>query len=310
MTKDQHIYQFLLINNILLLNQKKLINPYLETNANIIMPPTKIDVKSKDIKETKESKVSKDTKDIKNTKEKEIIESKDIKETKDKETKNVKITKSATEEKISKKKVEEEEIDDDDDSDDDSEDDDEDDDDKDKKQTKEKKPKKTFQELSDDFEKISEDIKTCDKEIIEIEKNLKAKEKQKYDLERQRGKIYSQFSKSHEDEVKKAAKEKPKRKGNKDGGFNKESPVPPKLISYLSLEKDVRMARPKVMSLLNDKFKADKLKDGQITTLDKKAAKALGKDEGRVIEFTAFQSFLKEFYDDAFPNGVNNTVEL
>ena len=39
-------------------------------------------------------------------------------------------------------------------------------------------------------------------------------------------------------------------------------------------------------------------------------AKALGKEKGRVIEFTAFQSFLKEFYSEAFPEGASNTVAL
>jgi len=52
------------------------------------------------------------------------------------------------------------------------------------------------------------------------------------------------------------------------------------------------------MSLLNDKFKQDGLKKGQITTLDKNTAKSLGKEENREIKFTGFQSFLKEFYDE------------
>jgi hypothetical protein len=227
-----------------------------------------------------------------------------------KETKSSKpiIVEESNKNKNMKKKVEEEEEDDDiededeDDDDDDEDEENEDEDKSEKKSSKEKKPKKTFQELAIEFDKVSIDIKNVETEITEIMKNLKAKEKQASDLERQRNKIYGQFGKSHEEEVKKAANEKPKRKGNKDGGFNKPKPVPPKLIKYLGLEDDVLMTRPKVFSLLNDKFKSDNLKEGQITTLDAKTAKILGKEKGRVIEFTACQSFLAEFYNEAFPS--------
>lgn len=179
-----------------------------------------------------------------------------------------------------------------------------------KKQIKEKKAKKSFQELSVDFEKFSDDIKTIESEISEMEKSLKAKYKIKYDLERGRNKTYVLMVPTHDAEIKKATKERPKRKGNKDGGFNKETPVPPTLIKFLGLEDGIKMARPKVMSLLNSSFIAKGIKQGQITTLDPATAKALGKEKGRVIEFTAFQSFLKEFYQEAFPEGTSNTVNL
>jgi hypothetical protein len=181
--------------------------------------------------------------------------------------------------------------------------------DEDKKQ-KEKKAKKSFQELSDEFETLSAAIKVKKGEVNEGYKALKSKEKDMYDLERQQAKIYTLMAKAHDEEVKKAQKEKPKRKGNKDGGFNKETPVPPKLIKFLGLEDDIKMSRPKVMSAMNDKFKDLKIKEGQTTTLDAATAKALGKEKGRVIEFTAFQSFLKEFYSEAFPEGATNTVAL
>jgi hypothetical protein len=242
----------------------------------------------------------------------------EIKETKGKaEVKETKpLIKKEEEQKTASKKapakvVVEEVVDDEDDEDDNesenesgSEEEDE------KKQIKEKKAKKSFTELATDFEKHSADIKTIEAEISEIEKNLKAKEKSKNDLERQRNKVYAQMGASHDAEVKKAMKEKPKRKGNKDGGFNKEQPVPPVLIKFLGLEDGVKMARPKIMSLLNDSFKSKGIKQGQTTTLDPATAKALGKEKGRVIEFTAFQSFLKEFYQEAFPEGTSNTVNL
>jgi hypothetical protein len=178
------------------------------------------------------------------------------------------------------------------------------------KKPKEKKAKESFQELTSKLSQLTSDIKEIDIQISDIEKNLKAKEKERNDLERQRNKIFSLLDKTHEDDIKRAQKEKPKRRGNKEGGFNKELPVPPKLIKYLGLESDVKMSRPKVMSLLNNKFKEDGLKEGQKTTLNKDVAKILGQKNGRTIEFTEFQSFLKEFYEDAGLLEKKNTVEL
>ena len=247
--------------------------------------------------------------DIKETKGKpEVKETKpEVKETKP-------VTKKEEEQKTASKKapakVVVEEVVDDDESDDESENESGSEEEDEKKQIKEKKAKKSFTELANDFEKISADIKTTEAEISEIEKSLKAKEKSRNDLERQRNKVYAQMGASHDAEVKKAMKEKPKRKGNKDGGFNKEQPVPPTLIKFLGLEEGVKMSRPKVMSLLNSSFISKGIKQGQITTLDPATAKALGKEKGRVIEFTAFQSFLKEFYQEAFPEGTSNTVNL
>lgn len=178
------------------------------------------------------------------------------------------------------------------------------------KKTKEKKPKESFQDLTSKLLQLTTAIKVIDSHISDIEKNLNAKEKERNDLERQRNKIFSLLDKSHEDDIKRAQKEKPKRRGNKDGGFNKELPVPPKLVKYLGLDNDVKMSRPKVMSMLNNKFKEDGLKDGQKTTLNKDVAKILGQKTGRTIEFTEFQSFLKEFYEDAGLLEKKNTVEL
>ncbi len=167
------------------------------------------------------------------------------------------------------------------------------------KKAKEKKPKESFEELSKKLETLRADMKSVDKEISELEKTLKAKEKSRNDFERQVNGILKQLSKTHSDEVNKARKEKPKRKGNVNGGFNKEQPVPEVLVNFLGLPEGTCMARPKVMSALNNKFSELKLKNGQLTTLDKATAKALGlgkEGDGKEIKFTEFQSFLASFY--------------
>jgi len=264
------------------------------------------------------SAVSKDTKDSKDTKSK--VETNEVKEpvsakvskTVTKVVEEPKKTPPKKEEQPSKK-VLVKDVDSDDDSDDDDDVSDSGSETGDEKQAggkseKEKKPKMSWQDLATEWEKVSASIKENETEHKSLLEKVRTNEKQRNEFERQRNRLYAQMSKSHVEEVNKAAKEKPKRKGNKDGGFNKETPVPPKLVKYLGLDDGVHMARPKVMSLLNEKFKSDGLKNGQTTTLDKDTAKALGKEKGRVIEFTAFQSFLKEFYEEAFPNG--NTVEL
>ena len=178
------------------------------------------------------------------------------------------------------------------------------------KEPKEKKPKITWDQCVVEWEKNEADIKENLLDKKKLEEALHVNNKQRNELERKSARIFAQMGKSHVDAVNKAAKEKPKRKGNKDGGFNKLVPVPPKLIKYLGLEEGILMSRPKVMSALNDKFKELGLKDGQKTVLDKESSKALGKEKGRVIEFTGFQSFLKEFYEEAFPEGNTNNVEL
>lgn len=164
---------------------------------------------------------------------------------------------------------------------------------------KEKKVKETFEDLTKRIDTYRTDIKTIDKEISELEKLLKTKEKERNEHERQLNNSLKLLSKTHSDEVTKALKERPKRKGNVNGGFNKEQPVPEILRSFLGLAEGASMARPKVMSALNNKFTELKLKEGQNTTLDKATAKTLGlgkTGEGKVIKFTEFQTFLASFY--------------
>lgn len=167
---------------------------------------------------------------------------------------------------------------------------------------KEKKQKESFEDLTKRIDTHRTEMKTIDKEISELEKTLKSKEKERNEHERQLNSALKLLTKTHSDEVTKALKERPKRKGNVNGGFNKEQPVPEVLRSFLGLAEGAAMARPKVMSALNNKFTELKLKDGQNTTLDKATAKSLGlgkAGEGKVIKFTEFQTFLASFYPKA-----------
>jgi hypothetical protein len=170
------------------------------------------------------------------------------------------------------------------------------------KKKKEKKQKETFEELTKRIDSHRTNMKNIDKEISELEKTLKTKEKERNEHERQLNNALKLLTKTHSDEVTKALKERPKRKGNVNGGFNKEQPVPEVLRTFLGLAEGATMARPKVMSALNNKFTELKLKEGQNTTLDKATAKALGlgkAGEGKLIKFTEFQTFLASFYPKA-----------
>ena len=161
------------------------------------------------------------------------------------------------------------------------------------------KKKETFTELIGRLETIRLSMKSTQKEVTDLKQQVKLKEKEYSDHERQCNSVLKLLTKSHTDEVNKVRKEKPKRKGNVNGGFNKEVPVPDVLISFLGLAPGVCMSRPKVMSALNNKFTQLGLKKGQSTTLDKATSKALKlskDDECREIKFTEFQSFLASFY--------------
>ena len=220
-----------------------------------------------------------------------------------------KTTASKKEEKVMINEVEDDDEDDDDEDDDEEEDDDEVDEKQADGDKKEKKAKKTWEEISTEWDENCSSLKENETEYKALLEKVRINQKTRAELDRKRNGLYSLMSKSKDDEVKKATKQKPKREGNKNGGFNKENPVPPVLIKYLGLEEGVTMKRPRVMSILTAKFKSAGLKSGQTTTLDKDTAKALGKEKGRVIEFTAFQSFLAEFYKEAFPKEVT-TVKL
>ena len=169
-----------------------------------------------------------------------------------------------------------------------------------KKSVKEKKIKKTWQENIDELTQLTTDLKKNENEHKLFQENLHKNEKTRGELIKQLSRINALLSKSVEEGIKNGSK-KPKRKGTSSSGFNKEGPVPSKLIKYLNLDNEIQMARPKVGSLLYNKFKSDNLTNGQNITFDKDTAKFFGKNKDYELNFKQFQTFLKEIYDEAFP---------
>lgn len=162
---------------------------------------------------------------------------------------------------------------------------------------KEVKQKPTFDGCFSEIDTINKEELKLDAEINELHKSLDFKLKQKKALQKQRNKIFNLLPKSYEDGCNKARKEKKKRTNASRSGILKESPIPPILIKFLELQEGTLLSRPKVFSLLNNKFKELGLKKGQDTFLDKKTAKLFGLEEGHKIEFKMCQTFLAELYN-------------
>jgi hypothetical protein len=165
---------------------------------------------------------------------------------------------------------------------------------------KDKKHKESFENLSKRIDSSRIIIKSINKEINELEKTLRLKEKERNEQERNLNNTLKLIAKTHLDEVTKARKERPKRKGNINGGFNKEQPVPEILRVFLELPENTALPRPKVMSALHNKFTKMGLRTGQNIIIDKQTAIALelelqNSDE-KIIKFTEFQKFLSKFY--------------
>jgi hypothetical protein len=162
-----------------------------------------------------------------------------------------------------------------------------------------KKEKETFENIMKQIKEGMEFIKQSNKDITELDKQLKLKEKDKHEHTKKMNNLLKTLEKAHADEIVKAMK-KPKRKGNVNGGFNKEHPVPEILRVFLGLPENVAMSRPKVMSALSNKFKDLKLKNGQNTVLDKTTAEQLNipNGDGKLIKFGEFQLFLSSFYNN------------
>jgi hypothetical protein len=159
--------------------------------------------------------------------------------------------------------------------------------DKSKKSVKEKKVRKTKEENINELTQLIVDFKKNESEYKLIQENFHKNEKARSEIGKQLSRIVSLLQKS-------------KREGNNTSGF-KETPVPPKLIKYLSLDNDVLMSRPKLGGLLYQKFKSENLTNGQNITLDKNTAKIFGKEKDYEFNFKQIQTFLKEIYDEAFP---------
>ena len=160
----------------------------------------------------------------------------------------------------------------------------------------EKKQKKIFEEAFTEISNILDSLKSISVEIKSKEKEKNELEKKKNDLDKQLHKLLIQLPKVYSDDINKARKEK-KPRAPSVNGILKLNPVPPVLIKFLGLNDNELLQRPKVMSLLNEKFKTLGLKQGQTTILDKKTAKIFGLNEGHEIKFTEFQTFLKNIYD-------------
>lgn len=158
------------------------------------------------------------------------------------------------------------------------------------------------------FEKVYEDILSIRKDISLIETSKseakltyeKTKKELTSELKKKKSeenKLLANLLKFHKKEITVAKREKKRRRnGANTGGFNKETEVPENLRRFLELEAGTKLARPKVMSLLNQKFIDLGLKKGQDVILDKKTAKKFGLKEDHVIGFTQFQRFIADQY--------------
>ena len=185
----------------------------------------------------------------------------------------------------------------------------------------------TYEDIKIELEKLNKQIKERTEEIICSEKSIMIKKKDLLNLEKQRNKLFTLFPRAINAKIKAALIKKvtPKKTLNKTVETNvnkkelpkktvkttsvsKSCPVPPKLIKYLGLEKNAVLPKPQIVRLLNQKFKDENMKIGQVSTLNKEAAMALGKEEGREITLWGFITFIRELYDEAFPP--NNIITV
>jgi hypothetical protein len=148
-----------------------------------------------------------------------------------------------------------------------------------------KKPKETFEDLMIQYEKYKTKI---NKSYIVLSSQLAEIKKFEKNIDSiivKMSKLYSKNSKSKT------------KKTNNNCGFNKEVPVPQVLIDFLELEETI-LPRPKVGSLLTQKFKELGLKTGQFIKLDEDTIEQLGLDESYLepIKQTHFQTMLATFY--------------
>ena len=213
------------------------------------------------------------------------------------------------EEVVEEESEEDEEEDEDEDEEEDEEEVEEDDEEEDKTTEKKEKPKKlTHDELLVEINKVLEAENILENEISELEKVLASKIKLRSTYRRSKNKFIGLLPKAYQDGLNKARKEKKKRTNSSKSGILAEHPVPPVLQKFLGLPESTLLMRPKVFSLLNNKFKELGLKKGQETILDKKTAKLFGVDEGHVIRFQDCQKFLADIYEKA--NTKNTEVAL
>lgn len=278
--------------------------------------PTKKQTKVEDSSESEEEVISKkpDTKKSESKKtESQKPESKKTESHKP-ETKQPETKKTKTKVKDVTHKKDSDDDDDDDDSDSESEADQEeqklveedsdendsasDDDESEEKPVKEKKNKESFESIHKKQEENIAMKKALHKKMVEHETEGKKMQREMNELEREGSKLHKLSLTAYQDGVNRARKERPKRTGNPNGGFNAPKPVPEVLRNYLGLPDDTMLALPQLMSRMNNKLSSTGQKDGQTANLTEKTLKALGlpHSEPRSIKFTEMMKFLSTFY--------------
>ena len=144
------------------------------------------------------------------------------------------------------------------------------------------------------------------------------KEYKQYDRELR--KLEKQELSVHQNDQKLALKNKKKKRGNTNSGINKEGPVPKTLYTYFNddpvpesfknfvdiSQDELKISRPMVGSILNDKYVALGLKEGQVTFLDEENMKKLGVNESVIKNLGLTQTKLNTYFCSAKNmNGLN-----
>lgn len=156
-----------------------------------------------------------------------------------------------------------------------------------------------FVELFDDHATLLEKLIELTNDFTEKEKDFE-KIRKDYNTERKKvlKELESHYKKMSKQTLSKLGKKQSK--GGGSGGFNKPTPVPKVLKNFLEIDED-ELPRPKVASLLHQKFKDLGYKDNDDKKLtiikDKKVAKLLGVEKNFEITFASFQKFLAKFYN-------------
>jgi hypothetical protein len=142
---------------------------------------------------------------------------------------------------------------------------------------------------------LNDELKDLRNNYLNKVKTIQNKQK---NYQRLISKITKIIPKSLENSLAKARKEKRHRKGPNNGGFVKVKKVPKKLEKYLGLKSGTELTRPKVIHLINEKFKNDNLRNGKRVILDKETSKFFGKKNGYIIEFSGLQTFVADLYKE------------
>lgn len=153
-----------------------------------------------------------------------------------------------------------------------------------------------------EYFELLESFQEVQKEEVEILAKLKEVQSKRKKMFTELKRSFKNLNKTKADVLRKALKQKRKRKGGTSGGICAVKPVPGPLIKYLELDDGTELTRPQVVSLLHKKFAEKGLKDEENkhnTVLDKEAAKILGGKVGQNINMLKdFQKFVKQIYEN------------